>query len=55
MFPTMFDWMHGIALTKLLAVVAIQAYLLFKPVNVDARSCDSKMSSLLLHRWAWSR
>ncbi len=28
---------------------------LFEPVAVGARSCDSKRSSLLLHRWAWSR
>ncbi len=28
---------------------------LFEPVEVDARSCDSKRSSLLLHRWVWSR
>ncbi len=26
----------------------------FEPANVDARSCDSKRSSLLLHRWVWS-
>jgi hypothetical protein len=28
---------------------------LFEPVDVDARSCDSKRSSLLLHRWVWTR
>ena len=29
--------------------------LLFKPLNVDAHSCDLKTSSLLLHIWVWSR
>jgi hypothetical protein len=28
---------------------------LFEPLQVDARSCDSTTSSLLLHRWVWSR
>jgi hypothetical protein len=28
---------------------------MFEPLNVDARCCDSKRSSLLLHRWVWSR
>jgi hypothetical protein len=30
-------------------------YDLSEPVDVDARSCDSKTSSLLLHRWVLSR
>ncbi len=29
--------------------------LLLKPLNVDARSCDLKTSSLLLHFWVWSQ
>ncbi len=29
--------------------------ILFEPVVVDARSCDSTWTSLQLHRWFWSR
>jgi hypothetical protein len=44
------------ALAKLrAAVLAIQAYPLFKPLNVDAHCCKSKTLSLLLHSWVWSR
>ncbi len=34
---------------------AITAADQLKPVNVVARCCDSKRSSLLFHRWVWSR